>query len=97
MSLSENVILPALCDCSLRGLDKSGQFELDNSVIFDDVRYDNKAACDNFRWVHSVLQVKDSTEDTTTPMIICTNQVLRYTCYRTSPIQKSATAFEHQL
>ena len=30
-----------------------------------------------FSWVHTVMQIKDSTEDSQVPVIICTNQILR--------------------
>ena len=30
-----------------------------------------------FRWVHTVMQIKDSSEESQVPVIICTNQILR--------------------
>ena len=31
----------------------------------------------HFRWVHTVMQIKDSSEESQVPVIICTNQILR--------------------
>ena len=32
-------------------------------------------------WVHTVLQVKENLENSQSPVIVCTNQVLRYGTY----------------
>ena len=44
------------------------------------------------RWVHTVLQVKESLEDSTTPVIVCTNQVL---CEAEAAVMRSNSWLYH--